>query len=282
MVLFKMDIVINAEIAERPENGMPISCQGNYYHHILACLGDSNDVPPVADVLRRYHDLDGQWLIVSPVHWQATHNDAMIVATGHELQLSEEESRLWFTALSEFMAFDHIHLHYHDAYTWLLQSDGKPPITARTLHALRHQSMMPEIQTLDSTLFWPRLITETQMLFSSHPLNKSRTEKYQINGVWIWGSTLKHTVRSKPLVCHDGRLIKLAKLLSTDVKAYPSLASLSKNSVLLCSEINEDEHALLQTRFQNETVHWYWNNMAYQSKPKSLWSRLRGRFELLC
>jgi len=140
-----------------------------------------------AEQLRRYHKLEGRWLIVSPIHWQATHNDAMIIACNETLDLPDAESRLWFAALTEFLVHDKVKLHYHDAYTWLIQFEESPPINAKPVHRLLQQSMMQQLQALDSTLFWSRFITENQMFFSEHSLNKARAGRYPINGVWIWG-----------------------------------------------------------------------------------------------
>ncbi len=133
-----------------------------------------------------YHKLDGHWLIASPIHWQATHNDAMIIACNETLDLPDAESRLWFSALAEFLVHDKVQLHYHDAYTWLIQFEESPPINARPVHMLLQQPMMQQLQALDATLFWSRFLTENQMFFSEHSLNKARAGRYPINGVWIW------------------------------------------------------------------------------------------------
>ena len=143
-----------------------------------------------ADALRRLHGLEGDWLIVSPIYWEATHNDAMIMACGEMLDLSDEESRQWFAALAKFLVNDKVTLHYHDANTWLIQFDECPPINAKPVHSLLQQSMMQQLAALDPTLFWSRFLTENQMFFSEHPLNKARTGRYPVNGVWIWGSTV--------------------------------------------------------------------------------------------
>ena len=273
-----MDVVINADIDAVPEGYTTTQTHGNFYHNILACLAYPIDAPPVADLLRRYHGLEGEWLIASPIHWQATHNDAMIVASGYELKLSTEESRVWCAELAEFSAFVDIKLHYHDANTWLLQRDGKPEITARPVHTLHHQSMMPELKKLDETLFWQRYITENQMFFSEHPLNKARKESYSINGLWLWGGGNLHERGHKTLVCANEGLEKLATQLSTNVSSYQSTRAISTDSILLFDTLNEHERAALQTQLQKNTVHWYWNNVAYTSKPKSWWSRLLERF----
>ena len=193
-----MDIIINSTTSRVGE-----TVPKNYYHNILNCLGYPPNHPPVADLLRRYHKLEGQWLVASPIYWQATHNDAMIMACDDALDLLDDESRRWFVALSKFLVHDKVKLHYHDAYTWLIQFKESPPINTIPVHMLLQQSMMQQLQTLDSTLFWSRFITENQMFFSEHALNKARAGRYPINGVWIWGGgDLKARV-TRTMVCGD-------------------------------------------------------------------------------
>ena len=150
--------------------------------------------PPGVDFLRSYHGLDGTWLVASPIYWQATHNDAMIVACDEALDLSDEESRAWFAVWAECLQLENIQLYYHDAYTWLIKPSALQPINALPVHALLQQPMMAHLKALDKTLFWSRILTENQMLFSAHPLNHARKDRYPINGVWIWGEnkTVRH------------------------------------------------------------------------------------------
>lgn len=272
-----MDIVINAEIASIPENNTEILTQGNFYHNLLSCLGYPNDAPPVADLLRKYHHLEGAWLIVSPIHWQATHNDAMIIASGNQLELSEQDSQLWFEAFKEFVSSENMRVYYHDAQTWLLQYDDKPLLTAKPVHLLHHKSMMPELQNLDKTLFWQRFITESQMFFSAHALNTTRRDLYPINGVWLWGNGELGSKIQRPLICEDRDLLVLADIVSTKVGDTHALPQATKNSVLLYAELNQNARLVLQKQLQKNTIHWYWNNLAYQSKPKSWISRLMKR-----
>jgi len=269
-----MDIIINATLDSVPQGLVPITSLGNFYHNILACLAYPSDFPPVADLLRQYHGLEGQWLIVSPIHWQATHNDAMIIAEGNELGLSETESHQWFDVFNEFVSPENMMLHYHDAHTWLLRCDGKPEVVAKPVHTLRHKSMMPELQCLDKTLFFQRFITETQMLLSAHPLNKSRTGLLPINGVWLWGGGKLHAPLSIPIVGHNQRLVRLAKLLSTHVYDEKTVPFLTKDSMLLFNDVGQLDHSDLHVQLQKKSARWYWNNLAYFSKPKSWLSRL--------
>jgi len=272
-----MDIVINAEIALIPENNTEIPTQGNFYHNLLSCLGYPNDAPPVADLLCKYHDLEGEWLVVSPIHWQATHNDAMIIASGTQLGLSEQDSQLWFKAFKAFVASENMRVHYHDAQTWLLQYEDKPLLTAKPVHLLHHKSMMPELEVLDNTLFWQRFFTESQMFFSAHVLNKNRTDLYPINGVWLWGNGKLEAKTQTQLICADSDLLKLADILSTKVGDAYSLPQATKNSILLYANLNQNTRLVLQKQLQKNTIRWYWNNLAYQSKPKSWISRFMER-----
>lgn len=134
----------------------------------------------------KLHNLEGSWQVVSPICWQATHNDAMIIACGDTLQLSEEQSRQWFDVLARFLNDGQTTLGYHDAYTWLMQHKTAPILNAKPASLLLQQSLTPHLQTLDSTGFWQRFLTEVQMLFSQQALSQERLGEYPINGVWIW------------------------------------------------------------------------------------------------
>lgn len=259
-----MDIIINA-----PSPGAESVQIGNYYHNILNCLGYPENSPPVAELLRRYHHLDGHWLVLSPVHWQATHNDAMIVACDEALDLTDEESRDWFAALVEFLEHDNVKLHYHDAYTWLIQFSECPPINARPVHQLLHQSLMQQLQALDASLFWSRFITENQMFFSEHPLNKTRTGRYPINGVWVWGDG-ELIQGNQALVCGDEAACELAQIVSTQVSRYVPSPRILKNTIMLFSAFNEQQ----TDQFKKNTVHWYWNNASYETRALGWFSRL--------
>ena len=274
-----MDIVVNAEIAAMPENNTPIANQHHYYHNILTCLHYSEAYPPVASLLSRLHGLEGVWLIASPVHWQATHNDAMIVACGEGLNISLQESRLWFEALAELVALDNIKLHFHDAHTWLIQCDGKPPLTAKPVHRLLHQSLMPQLKSLDTTLYWQQWMTEIQMFFSTHLLNQSRTGLYPINGVWLWGSGELPVAGEIPIIAEEEEQWGLARILSKNVNSYHSTSVFINDNVLLFGDLSEQERTVLQARLQKSTVRWYWNNLAYVSKPQNWFSRMIGRMK---
>ena len=115
-----VDIIINADLERKPASSIDIIHYSNYYSNILACLAYDIDSPPLADLLRSYYGLEGAWLVATPIHWQATHNDALLRASAPNLKLSAHESCAWFEAFKEFIAVDGIESYYHNAHTWLI------------------------------------------------------------------------------------------------------------------------------------------------------------------
>lgn len=263
-----MDIVINAASDTVPAGSLKIRSYHHFYHHILNVWGYPVEKPPIADLLRRFHHLEGGFLIVSPIHWEASHNDAMITAYGEHLNIDEKEAHHWFVLLRDLITIYDMKLFYHDAHTWLLQCDNKPLMLAKPLHTMHHQSMMVALKALDTTLFWQRLMTEVQMLYSGDSLNASRA--CTINGIWIWGGGQLNGPQATPVICGDESLQPLAHLLSTNVQKFEG-AGLVKGSVGL---FNNDPTAFIS--LQKKEVHWYWNNVAYITCPYRPW------FQKLC
>lgn len=259
-----MNIVVNTAFPQETIN------HRGYYQNILSCLGYSDTHPPVADWLRRYHKLEGRWLVLSPIFWQATHNDAMIMACDHELDLSDSESQLWFNALSDFLKEDPIKLHYHNAYMWLIQFEQAPALNAIPVHQLLRRSITQALQTLDEKLFWSRFITENQMFFSQNRLNQSRGNRYPINGLWVWGDGVLNTPSNQLIIASEDLDYDLCAVLSTNVTRGFSEKDYPHDALLLLPNLEEYQ---IQ-KFDKNTVHWYWNNTTYVTRPSGLWARV--------
>ncbi|ASQ45899.1 hypothetical protein [Legionella clemsonensis] len=264
-----MQIVVNGA-AEAPPDSKPLPSQGSYYPNALTCLGCDALNPPLAELLSRYYQLQGQWLIASPIHWEATHNDAMIVAVDEMLELDDKESRRWFAVITEFLNTSGIETFYHDAYTWLLKIDDQPAINSKSVYKILHQSLMPTLAALDKELFWQRFITELQMFLSSHPLNNQRQSKLTINGLWLWGEGEFKPTRKEPLFTDDEILLKSVK----QAQPVPSSLIFPKNSLLLIKYPHHIDIASLREKTQKKSVQWYWNNLAYSQPSIKWWVRL--------
>lgn len=260
-----MDVVVNSDFVSKvPPSIKP---RHDYYQNVLIALGYSETQPPVADLLRLYHGLQGEWLVVSPIQWRATHNDAMLVACDVQLSLNEKEARRLFEVFSKFAKEEGMQTFFHDETTWLLQCDDKPSISALPVHAILHQSLFPHLKSLDCSSFWQRFITETQMLFCS----QTPGVETAVNGVWIWGAGKLGAPCNRLVLVNQKQA--LANLLSTQVETF-SVEKMTKHAIVLF-ELNEpDEIEALKQATVNHYVQWYWNNLSYQSEPHSWFSRL--------
>lgn len=268
-----MDVVINGTQTAPPADSKAIVSQGSYALNLLACLGFAPTNPPLADFLRLYHDLEGRWLVASPIHWQATHNDAMLMATGSDLELSEDESLSWFNEVAEFLKADGFSPRFLDAQTWLFRVDNQPIIDTKPPHCLIQHSLMPSFKIMDNTLFWQRLITELQMYLSEHPLNKTR-KGLCINGLWFWGAGEFAVTNKKKIVCDDPQLNALLKAQGQQISLLTESTILSKEQLVVINQPKPTLLQLLHEKTKKNTVRWYWSDLAYLRQASHWWSKL--------
>lgn len=261
-----MDIIINSECNFIPDESTPLVTQGKGILNFLVSLGYDSIDPPIADLLSRVNNLKGDWLILSPIHWQATHNDAMIVATGKELQLKEAHSKYWFQLYADYLAVENMTLYFHDHETWLLCSDNKPSLKAKPVHQIVNLSLMPELAQLDSTMYWQKFFTESQMFFATQKNDST------LNGVWLWGGAHLHDKKTIA-VCADKQFMTIAQICSSNVTLYSPSVSFNQFQILLISDMDSlsKQH---QEQLKNISVRWYWNNTAYIRSDLNWFTRL--------
>lgn len=142
---------------------------------------------PVLKALKKHanlpKDFPGKWLIVSPVHWEATHNNAAMVAGGAGLELSDETSQKLCDAFAVFLAEDNMQLHYCNANTWLLLCESQKPPQTQCLDKALQRSMHALLADLKGTPYWLRFLTESQMFFNRQV---QAGGIMPVNGVWVW------------------------------------------------------------------------------------------------
>lgn len=251
-----MMVVIDKECSSVPQGCKSLAAQATAPLNFLTAIGCDPVTPPLADLLKSYHGLDGQWAVVSPIHWQASHNDALIVAAGKDLAATKEEFSARFELLRDYLTQDAMHLHQHADDLWLLRIDNKPTLKAKPVYQILHRSLMPELAELDNTHYWQKLFTESQMVFASHP------EKSVINGVWIWGSGSLH-VKNNSKICAQEPFYSLIKTCFPQAILYQDSVDLKSIDLLLL-----DDLACLSSVHQQQTQQgshsWYWNNCAYR------------------
>lgn len=265
-----MNVVINADSTSLPAGAKPITTHGHVYWNLLVCMGyDPLNLPAAAFISQMDH-LKGEWVVLSPIHWQATHNDAMITAIAQDLQLNTAQETYWFNQYKHYVASDGYQLHYHDQYLWLLQNPNNRSLHAKPAYQLVNHSLMPELAKLDPSMFWQKMFTESQMFFASQP-NDSL-----LNGVWAWGNAPLAEHQSFT-ICAEQSLMQAASLCSKDVVLYHPSLNLKKFHTLLITDTTILS-AAHQDQLNSMSAHWYWNNNAYAMRASNgltrLWRKL--------
>ncbi|MFC3907682.1 hypothetical protein ACFORL_01130 [Legionella dresdenensis] len=265
-----IDVIINADKGCLPENAVELNGAKRFMLNVLTAMGDEASSLPLGDFLRQYHSLSGKWLVLTPIYWQATHNDAMIIAAGQDLQFSEDEAREWYAALADFLQVENIRLYYHDKYTWLINIDGLPDISSKPAELILHQSMMPALAAMDKSLHWQKRLTELQMFLSNHSLNNKRTDRCPVNGVWAFGGGVFEWPQGRVILSDDH---DLQAHFSSYIQPWLPEQVLPDNALVIISNAGAGQLNLRQ----NNGVRWYWNDIAYQTSKKKWWKRfLRG------
>lgn len=261
-----MDVIINDQCRSIPNGVELLISQGQAASNLLSLLGYDPLNPPTADLLRVVNKLNGNWVVLSLIHWQASHNDAMIIASGHDLKLTEEDAASFFKLLRDYFAEEGISLYYHDAETWLMEVTDKPPLNAKPVYKIMNQSLMSELVQLDSTMYWQKFFTECQMFFASHPNNTL------LNGIWAWGGA-KLTDNKTNSICVEEQLLAWAQICSSQVTLYNPSVRLKDYQIILLNNMNtlSAEH---KEELNKITANWYWNNMAYARKNNYWFTRI--------
>lgn len=284
-----VDIFINAALGQRPNHSRSlISCR-DFCHDLLVCLGYDAKYPPMAEFLRRYHGLEGTWLMCSPIFCQATHNDAMMIASGQDLRWSLADAKFIYDLVADYMAEEGMRLVYHDATTWLLNVTNKPHLHAPSLHAMRHQSLLPHLRRLDDQYFWQRTMTAVQILMNQAMGASQASLAHSVNGIWIWGAGdlgprsdrmafAADEISFRLLDCVSSRTVFLSSGISSLAQGIAVFAEDFKAGLMFK---NQDDflshHPDYARKIKAYRVNWHWQNEAYATKPESFWFRLLGR-----
>lgn len=238
--------------------------------NLLICLGYEEDNLPLADWLVQYYQLEGEWVVLNPVTWLATHNNATITAYGGALDASDEELRSLFDSLSQYLAPTDFKLHYHDAYTWLLSTTKKSCLNAKSIHHIAQKPLIHELGGLDNTLYWQQFLTEMQLFFASkHPTSA-------VNGVWVWSTSA--LARKKSIsIGTNHHYLAWTKCCSDKVGLYDPEKNTIKFDIVLLDDWSELS-ILHQEQLKSATACWYWNDLRYQSVATSWFSRFWRKY----
>ncbi|MFA6302236.1 MAG: hypothetical protein WC627_03775 [Legionella sp.] len=245
-----MNVVINSDCEAVPKYCRALKSHSSALLNMLVCLGYDPLSLPLADVLKAHYKLQGDWAIVSPIHWEASHNDAMIVALAQDTP-----DYKCFTVLKNHLAEEGIALIQYSPEIWLMCIDNKPALAAKPVYQLMHHSMMPELAALDKSMYWQKFITEAQMLFASVSISSP------INGVWVWGNT-PISAKKALKICAEEPFYSLLNDIEVEVSLYHPATAVEDYELLLINDY-ANLSASQKKQLQKGPVNWYWNNTAY-------------------
>ncbi len=147
----------------------------------------------------------GVWMRADPVHL-AVGQDAVALRDASYLGVTREESNALVDALGTFFDSDGLTFISPAPDRWYVRvPEAEVPVTT-ALHDALGRNVFGLLPRGSGALNWASAITETQMLFASHPVNLEREAKGQptINGVWFWGEGSLPAKLSRPYAGVEG------------------------------------------------------------------------------
>jgi hypothetical protein len=187
---------------------------------------------PVAAVTARVdcgEPADGWWLRADPVHLRPDVHGVLLV-DARALAIESVEAAALAAAFDQIFAADGLQLHIPHPDRWYLRLPDDPGLRTYPLFDAIGRDINPLLPYGPSARRWRTLLTEAQMLFHGHPVNRTRDARNQpmINGLWLWGGGFLADGAQAPaadLYADDLLTRGLARLAGVAVSPVPENAS---------------------------------------------------------
>lgn len=130
----------------------------------------------------------GHWLRADPVHLQVEGDELVLRDTG-VLDISAEEAAALLESLRDLFAIDGLEFFAPVPERWYVRvPDGEVPVTT-SLDAALDRNIFGLLPRGSGKFNWRSAITEVQMLFAGHEVNRAREAAGRplVNSVWFWG-----------------------------------------------------------------------------------------------
>lgn len=230
----------------------PYYCEQLWHMNLMHAINHSQGI---ACFLAKEMGLpEGQWHIASPIHWEASHNDVMIVAEG-----PQAFTQAALQVFQKFLGTDGIEVHPYSSNLWLFQTTQLSVLNSACLHQVMHRSFKNFLVELPAD--WRTWFTEIQMLFHQE-LKPSHSP---INGVWVWGTGNVHLPPQEIWTMGD--------FPGVNTKPWTPKKPILTEGVLL---VGASHAAQIEALFSNQDVQWWWRDQYYQMLRPSLWQKLRA------
>lgn len=170
----------------------------------------------------------GWWLRADPVHLRPDLR-GVFLADARTLAIEPVEAQALAAAFNQTFAEDGLRLDALHPDRWYLRLEDNPGIHTYPLLDAVGRDITSRLPHGPNLRRWHPLLTEAQMLFHSHPVNRAREERNQplINGLWLWGGGVCPTGAQSPaagLYGDDPLLRGLARLANAAVTPAPEHA----------------------------------------------------------
>lgn len=257
-------LIVNEAISSVPSQSEEIEASSDPMLNLFMALGYSKYQYPYAVWLKSLYQLEGQWQIMTPIFWEASHNDAFLLSAGEMFESLGSALTPYFEVIQKDVESLGGMLIQHNAWTWLLYLPNAPLIEAAYPQSLLNQSLKSHLSALDPQGYWQRYLTEIQMLLEQFSFYQT---KPILNGVWIWG-------QAAPIQTHHTIYLNQANLL-------PFLSQLGQAQMIdndqsrfkTPSVIYLDKPQMNITQILSKITlpyRYYGTNMGYLLKKKSI------------
>jgi hypothetical protein len=173
------------------------------------------------------------WWRADPVHFHAD-LQGVILVDARNLAIEPDEAHALAAAFNQTFADDGLHLDALRPDRWYLRLSAEPAVKTHALATAAGRDIRTLLPYGPAKAQWHKLLTEVQMLFHTHPVNRAREAANQplINGIWLWGGGYYPTDIATLVQEHSG--IESPPQPSNDAQpvAAPSISSLYANDPL--------------------------------------------------
>ena len=154
---------------------------------------DSENSPPFATAAMQLRGLaqgPGNWFILHPAHIDVGH-DQMMMADRRTLALPDAESIALFNAAKPCFEEAEKTLLYGDAMTWFVRADDWKYFQTATPDMACNRNLVHWMPEGENELQWRKLQNEVQMVWHTHPVNTTRSQRgaKTVNSLWLWGGS---------------------------------------------------------------------------------------------
>jgi hypothetical protein len=171
----------------------------------------------------------GWWLRADPVHLRPDLH-GVLLADARVLAIEPTEVEALVAAFNQTFAEDGLCLEAPRPDRWYLRLPADPGLRTHPLAQVIGRNLNASMPYGSAARRWNGLLTEIQMLFHHHPVNRAREERNLplINSVWFWGGGCCPSGARSPVAglwARDPLTRGLARLANAAVGPVPEQAN---------------------------------------------------------